>query len=51
MSLKHTLLAAAIAFVGGITVLHIYVNEDGRPFGAWSGAASNKFRVGFLPVT
>jgi hypothetical protein len=51
MSLKTTLLAGAILFVGGITFLHVFVNEGELPFFTRSADGVLRFRVGFLPVT
>jgi len=51
MTLKYILLISAIAFVAGITVLHVFVNEGDLPFGSWGTVEQARFRVGFLPVT
>src|SRR6187200_833351 len=48
MSSKFLALVSAIAFVGGITVLHLYFNLSDVQRGK---QLSTNFRVGFLPVT
>jgi hypothetical protein len=51
MSFMKTLVVGAVAWVSAITLLHAGLNWgvfDARPEG---GAAREKFKVGFLPVT
>lgn len=52
MSLKRSVLLAAILWVALITFLHLRLNLDYHFFGAKHAAqAEEKFRVGFIPVT
>ena len=52
MSIKRTVLLAAILWVALITVLHLQLNLHVRWFGSKTGVKEEqKFRVGFLPVT
>jgi len=51
MSLKRNLLPAVIAWIVLITVLHLSLNLRPRWFQGRAAEQSQKFRVGFIPVT
>jgi len=51
VTVKRLLLVGAVLLVGGITLLQVFINQGGKPFGNNQEEAKEKFRVGFLPVT
>jgi len=52
MSLKRTLLSWAAVWIVAITGLHLWLNIGYRPFARKeAGEATEKYRIGFLPVT
>jgi hypothetical protein len=51
MTLKRTLFWGAILFVAGITLLQVFINQRDKFGGRNPQQRSEKFRVGFLPVT
>jgi hypothetical protein len=51
MTLKRTLFLGAILLVAGITLLQLFINQGARFGGMNRQQGSEKFRVGFLPVT
>src|SRR6058998_919883 len=51
MSLKRNLLPVVIAWIALITALHLALNLRPRWFAPRDTARSEKYRIGFLPVT
>ena len=47
MTFRRTVVAGTVAWVAGITLLQVYLNQQGQ----WFGGGSGNFKVGFLPVT